>query len=324
MKQSPSLDLPVRQGDAVSGGATSQELLALRLSFLLVVLFAAAAIFVAIHSDSETMTLEAMSSIVDVVVAGLAIFVARKIGEPANRRYQFGYAKYEPLMTSVEGILVTGVCTGAILYSVRDILHPDPVEDAYLVVIYSASTFLVSLVFGVWMRGVGKRAGSPLAQAEAELWIIDGWLALGICAAFAVGIVLDRLDKVESSAYIDPAICILLSLLFLKKPYDILRDSIRDLVDANPYAESVNAVEKSAATVAERFHLRGVESVRVRKAGRRVFVMVSFFEEPTGSLQEMDKAREAVTDEIVRLNPDVDIVVAFRLAPTPAPGPQSA
>lgn len=308
----------------MSGGATSQELLALRLSFLLVVLFAAAAIFVAIHSDSETMTLEAMSSIVDVVVAGLAIFVARKIGEPANRRYQFGYAKYEPLMTSVEGILVTGVCTGAILYSVRDILHPDPVEDAYLVVIYSAATFLVSVVFGVWMRGVGKRAGSPLAQAEADLWIIDGWLALGICAAFAVGLVLGRLNKVEASAYIDPAICILLSLLFLKKPYDILRDSIRDLVDANPYAESVNAVEKSAATVAERFHLRGVESVRVRKAGRRVFVMVSFFEEPTGSLQEMDKAREAVTDEIVRLNPDVDIVVAFRLAPTPAPGPQSA
>ena len=33
----------------------------------------------------------------------------------------------------------------------------------------------------------------------------------------------------------------------------------------------------------------------------------------------MDKVREAVTDEIVRLNPDVDIVVAFRLAPAADP-----
>jgi hypothetical protein len=44
---------------------------------------------------------------------------------------------------------------------------------------------------------------------------------------------------------------------------------------------------------------------------------VSFFEDPTQSLQGMDKVREAVTNEVVRLNPDVDIVVAFRLAPVP-------
>jgi divalent metal cation (Fe/Co/Zn/Cd) transporter len=228
-------------------------------------------------------------------------------------------------MTTVEGILVTGVCTGAILYSVRDILHPDPVEDAYLVVIYSAVSFLVCVSFGVWMRRVSKRVGSPLAQADADLWIIDGWLALGVCLAFGIGIVLDRMGKAEASAYIDPGVCIVLSLIFLKKPYEILRDSISDLVDANPYTEAVNSVEKSAATVAERFHIAGVERVRVRKAGRRIFVMVSFFEEPTGSLEEMDKVRQAVNDELVRLNPDIDVVVAFRLAPPtpvskPSPG----
>ena len=115
----------------MSNRAKSQEILALQLSLLLVILFAAGAMLIAIYSDSETMTLEAMSAIVDIVVAFLAIFVARKIGEPANQRYQLGYAKYEPLMTTVEGILMTGVCTGAILYSARDILHPDPVEDAH-------------------------------------------------------------------------------------------------------------------------------------------------------------------------------------------------
>ena len=54
------------------------------------------------------------------------------------------------------------------------------------------------------------------------------------------------MGKIEAAAYIDPAVCLVLSLFFLKKPYDILRDSISDLVDANPYAETVNAVEESA------------------------------------------------------------------------------
>ena len=182
----------------------SQEVQALRLSLLLVILFAAGAILVAMYSDSETMSLEAMSAVVDIVVSGLAVFVARKVRAPANHRYQFGYAKYEPLMTTVEGVLMAGVCTGAILYSARDLLNPDPVHDAWFVVVYSAASFVVSLIFGLWMRRVGTREGSPLARAEGELWIAEGWLALGVFVAFVASIALSRIWKLDASAYVDP------------------------------------------------------------------------------------------------------------------------
>jgi len=35
----------------------------------------------------------------------------------------------------------------------------------------------------------------------------------------------------------------------------------------------------------------------------------------------MDKVRQAVIDEVVRLNPDVDVVVVFRSAPAAAEAP---
>ena len=73
--------------------------------------------------------------------------------------------------------------------------------------------------------------------------------------------------------------------------------------------------------MAERFHLKGVEWVRVRKAGRRVFVMVSFFEDPDESLQGMDQVRQAVIDDVVRLDLDADVVVIFRPAPAAAEAP---
>jgi hypothetical protein len=92
----------VGAGDVVTDRAVSQEILALRRSLLLVILFAAGGILVAMYSDSETMSLEAMSAVVDIVVSGLAVFAARKVRAPANHRYRFGYAKYEPLMTTVE------------------------------------------------------------------------------------------------------------------------------------------------------------------------------------------------------------------------------
>jgi predicted Co/Zn/Cd cation transporter (cation efflux family) len=165
------------------------------------------------------------------------------------------------------------------------------------------------------MRNVGRRAESPLVLTEAELWIVEGWLALGVSAAFVAGIAADRLGHTDVSAYVDPVVCISLSLLFLKKPYAILRDSIADLVDANPYIEAPNLVEESAKAVAERFRLTGVESVRVRKAGRRLFATVSFLENASESLEDTDRVRQAMVDELSRVSGDVDVVVACRPAP---------
>lgn len=292
----------------------TEEILALRLSLVLTVLFAVGAAIVAMFSDSETMSFEAMSGGVDITVSVLAIFVARKIHEPANRRYHFGYAKYGPLMTTVEGVLLAGVCVGAIVYAVRDLVHLDPTENTYLVVIYSALSFLLSVLFGYWMRRAGRRSGSPLVLTNANLWIVEGWQSSGVCVAFVIGIALTRAGMTEATAYIDPATCIVLSVIFLRKPFEILREGVADLVDANPYAKTVNAIEDSARMLGERFHLKGLEWVRVRKAGSRFFVMVSFFQDPAEPLEQMDIARQAVVDEMVALHPDIDVAVLFRSA----------
>lgn len=294
----------------MTAGNEARELLALRLSSGLTILFAGGALSIALFSDSETMTLEAMSGLVDVLVSFLALYVIRKVHAPANRHYQFGYAKYEPLMTAIEGILLAAVCASAIGYAIRDLVHPDVVDDPTLIIVYSFASFVVSVVFGYWMKRVGRQ-GSQLVAAEAELWVVDGWLALGVCAAFVIAQILRGTPYDRATGYVDPVVCIVLSLILLRKPFEILKDSLGDLVDANPYPETANAVEQSAGAVAERFGLGGVQWVRVRKAGRRVFVLVSFFEAPSPELQTMERVRQAVTEEMSRLNPDVDVSVLF-------------
>ncbi len=298
--------------DRVLTDARELELRALRFSSALTILFTAGAGTVAIVSDSETMTLEAMSGLVDVIVSVLAIFVVRKIHEPANRRYHFGYAKYEPLMVAAEGVLIAAVCMSAIVYALKDLAHRDPIDSPRLVIAYALAGFLVSVVFGLWMKRIGTRTASPLVRAEAELWIIEGWLSFGVFLAFLLSLILARSPSVDYSAYVDPIVCIVLSLILLKKPFDILKDSLGDLVDANPYSETANAVEESARESVQRYHLKALEWVRVRKAGRRLFVMVSFLHHPTTPLEELERVRGAVSDEMARLNPDADVSVLFR------------
>ena len=292
--------------------AQQDELRVLRFSSILTFLFSLGAIAVALLCDSETMSLEAMSGVVDVVVSLLAIFVARKIQEPANNRYHFGYAKYEPLMIGLEGTLSAAVCLTAIAYAVRDLMHPDPVDDPHLVIIYALASFVISVVFGAYMKRVGRRAASQLVLAEADLWIVEGWLSLGVCIAFVLALILSRPPTQDYSAYVDPAVCIVLSLILLRQPIGILKESFADLVDANPYAETVNIVEESARDCVRRYRLKALQWVRVRKAGRRVFVIVSFLENPEESLEERERVRQAVDAEMGRLNADLDVSVLFR------------
>jgi hypothetical protein len=47
--------------------------------------------------------------------------------------------------------------------------------------------------------------------------------------------------------------------------------------------------------------------------------MVSFFEDPGESLEDMDIARQAVTREMASLHPDVELAVLFRSAPAAEP-----
>jgi cation diffusion facilitator family transporter len=295
----------------VTRTAEQEELRVLRFSTILTVLFALGAVAVALISDSETMTLEAMSGVVDVLVSLLAIFVARKIHEPANSRYHFGYAKYEPLMIGLEGTLTAAVCLTAIAYAVRDLVHPDPVDEPHLVIIYALASFVISVVFGAYMKRLGTRGASNLVVTEAELWIVEGWLALGVCIAFVLALILSRPPTQDYSAYVDPAVCIVLSLIMLRKPIGILKESFADLVDANPYAKTANIVDESARACVERYRLKAVQWVRVRKAGRRVFVIVSFLENPEESLEEREHVRQAVDAEMGRLNPGLDVSVLF-------------
>jgi divalent metal cation (Fe/Co/Zn/Cd) transporter len=160
-------------------------------------------------------------------VSLLALFVARKIHEPANERYHLGYAKYEPLMIGLEGTLIAAVCLYAIAGAVKDLVHPEPVDAPWLVIV----------------------------------------------------------------------------------PFEILRDSFTDLVDANPYTERRNEIARECVA---RYGLRGLDWVRVRRAGRRLFVLVSFVEAADMSLDATDRVRSRITDDSTRLHPDLDLSVLFR------------
>jgi cation diffusion facilitator family transporter len=290
----------------------AKELFVLRISTILTVIYAAIGIFLAILCDSLTLFVDALHSGVDVVVSVLAIFVVRKIQEPPNPHYNYGYAKYEPFMTAVDGLLIMAICAGSIVGSVQDIVHPEPVKHVEAIIIYSFISIFICIGFGLYMKSIGDRISSELLKADSQLWIIEGIVSAGVCLAFAVSDVISYSVWSGYANYVDPIMSIILCLGLLYEPLKIVWGSFQDLVDARPDDEANERIEAVVHRMAEKYYLLGVAWIKTRKAGRKRFLTVCYKIEPTRNIKEMEEIRNDMENEVRQTAPEMDVDVHFR------------
>ena len=290
----------------------AKELFVLRISTILTVIYAVIGIFIAILSDSLTLFVDALHSVVDVVVSVLAIFVVRKIQEPPNPHYNYGYAKYEPFMTAVDGLLIMAICAGSIVGSVQDIVHPEPVRHVEAIIIYSFISIFICIGFGLYMKSIGDRISSELLKADSQLWIIEGIVSAGVCLAFAVSDVISYSVWSGYANYVDPIMSIILCLGLLYEPLKIVWGSFQDLVDARPDDEANERIEAVVHRMAEKYYLLGVAWIKTRKAGRKRFLTVCYKIEPTRNIKEMEEIRNDMENEVRQTAPEMDVDLHFR------------
>ena len=287
------------------------ELFVLKVSTVLTIIYAVVGVTIAVLCDSMTLMLDGLYGAADVVISFLAIAVVRKVHLPPNDKYHFGYAKYEPFMTAVDGILITTICVATIVASIQDIMHPEPMARVHLAVIYSFVSVFICVGFGTYMKQAGKRCRSTILPADAQLWIIEGVLSLGVFVAFGLSEHISRTYWKGYADYVDPVLCIILAAFLLRKPISIIRDSFYDLVDASPYGEFKEEIKRIVSACVAEHRLKGIKSVKIRKAGRQFFVNIHFLADKALLLDHTEPVKRWVIERIIKAYPEVDVTVLF-------------
>ena len=65
------------------------------------------------------------------------------------------------------------------------------------------------------------------------------------------------------------------------------------------------------ADMAARMGLKSMDWIKVRKAGRKIFVMAAFSAYPETSMGELEQKRDKLTEEFKSIADNVDVVVLF-------------
>jgi len=289
-----------------------KELLLLKVATGITIAYTSIAIAIALISDSQAMLLDGMYSMIDIVVSLISIYVVKKVHQPPNENYHFGYSKFESFMTSVDGVLLLALCCFTMSTAVQDLIHPDPVKHVEVIVVFAFFSIFICLGMGIFMRRAGRKWHSEVLAADSQLWMIEGCVSAGICIAFSIGMVMQRNPAWAGyTAYVDPLLCILIALAFIVEPIKIIRASFHDMVDACPSDDIRERIGKMCMECCQRFNLHAVQWYRMRKAGRRLFLTVCFTAPDHIAVKEIAFIKRDIAKVLKSTTPDLDVCVVF-------------
>lgn len=246
-----------------------------------------------IISSSRAILLDGLFNLTYFATGLFTLKVARLVFKGDDDRFPFGYAYFEPLVNGLKGVLVFGVSLMALADAIQTLLAGGRSISAGAAIAYGLFAIITCWLLALITRGGAKRTASPLVQADAENWLVNGAVSSAVLLAFISicflkGSALDYLVP-----YVDPFLVIMVVLLFISIPVRMAWQALMELLNRTPSAEIVRQVEEAVATCTahlpvQQLYVRVIQPGRTRMVLAHVVLPNDF---QVGSLERLDALR---------------------------------
>ena len=172
----------------------------------------------AIHSD-------ALESIVNIITAGLAIFVIYYAAKPADTDHPYGHGKVEYFSAAFEGGLISFAAVYIIIEAVRALIGVHEIRelDTGLIIVFGAG--VVNLLLGLFLIRQGKKNMSTALKASGHHVISDFVTSAGIILGLLI-------VKLTGFIWLDAVLAIIVGLYLAYTGFKLVKESVGGLLDA--------------------------------------------------------------------------------------------
>ena len=183
-------------------------------------------------SNSIAITGDAFNNLSD-VGSGVVTFIGFKAAAaPADEDHPFGHGRIEYISGLVITFFVLLVGFDVVKSAIEKIIHPEPVEFSWFVIVGLLLSILVKLWMGAFNRKLGRKIDSGTLRAAAQDSLND-CISTG---ATTLGIIIARFLPFS----IDGFLGLMVGGFILYSGYGLARDTISPLLGQKPDPERVN------------------------------------------------------------------------------------
>ena len=246
-------------------------------------------------AHSGAMISDAVHSASD-IFSGLIVLIGVRISSKApDDKHPYGHERFE----CVAALLLSGILAlvgGTIgVNAVKDIIGGRVQEAPGILALVAAVVSIVTKETLFWYtRGYAKKYRSTALHAEAWHQRSDALSSIGAL----IGIAGARMGV----PVMEPVASLIIALFILRVAVRIFRDAIDQMVDHSASEETEAAFRETAM---EQPGVQGVELLRTRMFGNRVYVDLEIAADPELSLAAAHEIAERVHDAIEQTYPDV-------------------
>lgn len=288
----------------------------LRLSVGATVLIAGLGVVFGLLSNSLAIIFDGLFSVVDAVITGLMLAVARLVARESNQKFQYGYWHLEPLVVALKAAVLMTLVAFGFLGAVQSLLAGGNAPELGVAILYSVLVVLICAAVWFWLWRQNDRIGSALVAIDLKAWAASGIITAALLIAFLAALAMKGTAFEAWIPYVDPAVLALLSLAILPVPWKDARQAFQDIFQIVPAELDAHVHAVMDAFVA-RHGFAGYESY-VTRTGRAKFIEISVLahpDMPAKTIAHFDALRAEIGDEIGEAGPDRWLTIVFTANP---------
>jgi cation diffusion facilitator family transporter len=280
------------EGAGLMKGKTNQQI-AMRVSWVTIfanIMLSVLKLFAGIYAHSAAMVSDAVHSISDVLSTFVVIIGVRMSAKEADKEHPYGHERFECVAAIILSVMLFLIGVGIGYAGIRRIFIEDSSQLAIpgLLALIAAA---VSIIIKEWMywytRAASKKINSGALMADAWHHRSDALSSIGSL----VGIIGARIKF----PVLDPIASLVICIMIIISAISIFIDSIGKMTDKS-CDKSVE--EEMKSIILEQEGVIGVEQIKTRRFGNRIYVEVEIMANGADTLSSTHEIAHNVHDKI--------------------------
>ncbi len=221
-----------------------------------------------ILGNSKAMVADALHSTSD-VIATVVVYIGIRIAKkPRDKGHPYGHGKVEPLASLFVGILLIIAAFAVIQRIVLCVSQHSFTTPSYM----ALAAALFSIVVKEFMFRItyaeGKKINSESIMANAWDHRSDAYSSIGTFFGIGGSIIGQRFN-IHWLEYMDPLAGVIVACMILKVAYNILRQSVKGLMDTSPEMKVLEQIEETVFQIQD---VLGIPWIKARYIGQYLFI----------------------------------------------------
>jgi len=250
-----------------------------------------------------TTSVSLLGSLADSLIDFLAsvfVFVAISYSIlPADAKHRFGYGKSEGLAAFVQSLFIGISGIYVCFEAIKRLLNPSQINQPSIAIWIILVSIVLTLALVMYQKYVVKKSKSIAIESDQYHYLTDTYINFSVLFSIAI-------TGWTRFVFIDALVGLLISGVVLYTSVTLLKKSFKILLDQEIQSDDRDRIREIAL---DHPKVLGFHDLRTRDTGRKYIIQFHLELDPNMSLLESHEITDEVTDNVLKLYPDSELII---------------